>query len=195
MIELPPGLDIVDFFQFDGNPPADVQESSAESRELTLAGFRDRYLATHRDSLVERTIEGIELHFKHLVAVLGEHFPIRQLKLADLQGYVDRRSKAKGTSGKRLSPATIRKEIVTLRTAWNWAEKMLMVAGRFPYHGLRYARSDEKPPFQTVEEIKRRIKAGGITTATAGSIEVTAKEIIVHLSKRAHNLRPRESRR
>ena len=51
-------------------------------------------------------------------------------------------------SGRRLSPATIKKEIVTLRTAWNWAEKMGMVTGRFPYHGLRYAKIDEKPPFR-----------------------------------------------
>ncbi len=67
--------------------------------------------------------------------------------------------------GKRLSAATIKKEIVTLRTAWNWAEKMTLVAGRFPYHGLRYPKSDEKPPFQTIEEIKRRIAAGGLTAA------------------------------
>ena len=75
LIELPPGVDIVEFVQFDGKPPADVQEVSAQSREITLAGFRDRYLATHRDSLEERTIEGIGLHFKHLTAALGEAFP------------------------------------------------------------------------------------------------------------------------
>ena len=165
LIELPPDVDIVEFVQFDGKPPADLQEVSAESRELTLAGFRDRYLATHSDSLEDRTIEGIGLHFKHLVAALGERFPIRELKLADLQGYVDRRAKAKGMSGKRLSPATIKKELVTLRTAWNWAEKMGIVTGRFPYHGLRYPKSSEKPPFRTIDEIERRLKAGGITTA------------------------------
>src|SRR5271166_1418610 len=128
LIELPPDVDIVEFVQFDGKPPADLQEVSADSRELTLAGFRDRYMATHRDSLEDRTIEGIGLHFKHLVAAIGERFPIRELKLADLQGYVDRRAKAKGMSGRRLSSATIKKELVTLRTAWNWAEKMGMVA-------------------------------------------------------------------
>ena len=165
LIELPPGIDIVEFVQFDGKPPADLQEVSAESRELTLAGFRDRYLATHSESLEDRTIEGIGLHFKHLTAALGERFPIRELKLADLQGYVDRRAKAKGMSGRRLSSATIKKELVTLRTAWNWAEKMGMVAGRFPYHGLRYPKSSEKPPFQTIDEIERRLKAGGITAA------------------------------
>ncbi len=102
LIELPPGVDIVEFVHSDGEPPADVQESSAESREMTLTGLRDRYLATHRDSLEDRTIEGIGLHFKHLTAALGDGFPIRELKLADLQGYVDRRAKAKGMSGKRL---------------------------------------------------------------------------------------------
>jgi integrase len=165
LIELPPGIDIVEFVQFDGKPPADVQEAPAESRELTLADFRDRYLATPTDSLEDRTIEGIGLHFKHLTAALGERFRIRELKLADLQGYVDRRTKAKGTSGKRLSAATIRKELVTLRTAWNWAEKMGMVTGRFPYHGLRYPKTSEKPPFQTINEIERRLKACGMTAA------------------------------
>lgn len=150
LIELPPGIDIVDFLQHDGRPPADVQAVPAEMRQLTLADFRDRYLTTHRDSLEERTIEGIELHFKHLATALGERFPIRELKLSDLQDYVDRRAKAKGMGGKRLSAATIKKEIVTLRTAWNWAEKMTLVAGRFPYHGLRYPKSDEKPPFATI---------------------------------------------
>jgi hypothetical protein len=90
LVEVPPGIDVVEFVQFDGNPPANLSEVAAASRDLTLAGFRDRYLATHRDSLEDRTIEGIQLHFKHLVAALGEQFPVRELTLADLQGYVDR---------------------------------------------------------------------------------------------------------
>ena len=149
LIEVPPGLSVVEFVQFDGKPPADLRAVPAESRQLTLADFRDRYMATHRDSLEDRTIEGIELHFKHLITALGGQFPIRELKLPDLQGYVDRRAKAKGMGGKRLS-AAIKKEIVTLRTAWNWAEKMTLVAGRFPYHGLRYPKSDEKRDYSKV---------------------------------------------
>src|SRR5699024_5712329 len=83
-------------------------------------------------------------------------FPIRDLSLADLQKYVDKRSKAKGRSGP-LNPATIKKEIVTLRTAWNWGVRMKIVSGRYPYDGLRYPKSDEKPPFQTRAEIERQI--------------------------------------
>jgi len=166
LIELPPGVGIVEFVQHDGKPP-NRPEAQTSTRVLTLAEFRDRYLETHRASLEPRTIEGIELHFKHLLAALGEGFPIHELKLADLQGYVDRRAKARGMGGKRLSAATMRKEVVTLRTAWNWGAKMGLVAGRFPYDGLRYPKTEEKPPFQTVEEIERQIAAGGLTPGQA----------------------------
>jgi hypothetical protein len=116
LLQLPPDTDIVTFVSFDGKPPHETAERDA----LSLAGLRDRYLETHRNGFLEQsTLDGIELHFKHLVGTLGERFPIQQLSMADLQGHVDRRRKKKGMRGK-LSPATIRKEIVTLRTAWNW---------------------------------------------------------------------------
>jgi hypothetical protein len=41
-IYLPLGIDVVESVQFDDKPPADLQVVSAESRELTFAGFRDR---------------------------------------------------------------------------------------------------------------------------------------------------------
>ena len=159
LLHLPPGMDIVAFVEFDGNPPI----RPTEGEFLTLAGLRDRYLETHRNgSLEQSTLEGIQLHFKHIIATLGERFPVPDLSLADLQKHVDRRAKKKGLRGK-LSPATIRKEVVTLRTAWNWACHMKLLTGGFPYHGLRYPRFQEKPPFQTWEEIERRIKGGGLS--------------------------------
>jgi integrase len=164
LIELPPGVDIREFVQRDGKP-GPMPGTPASATLLTLAEFRDSYLTANRDSQERRSIEGIESHFKHLLTALGERFPIRELKLADLQGYINRRAKAKGMYGRRLSPATIKKEIVTLRTAWNWAAKMGLVVGRFPNDGLRYPKLDEKPPFMTREEIERRIAAGGLTEA------------------------------
>lgn len=151
---LPPGVDVVDFLLRDGKP---VAKDGAVATPVTLGGLRDRYLETHGNgTLEERTLDGIRLHFRHLATALGEAFPIGELALADLQGYVDRRAKARGTRGK-LSPATIRKEIVTLRTAWNWGVRMGLVAGRFPNGGLRYPKRDAKPPFQTRPEIERQV--------------------------------------
>jgi hypothetical protein len=95
LIELPAGFDIVEFVQRDGKP-GPKPGATSRGTALTLADFRDRYLATNRDSRERRSIEGIELHFKHRLAALGERFPIGELKLADLQGYIDRRAKARG---------------------------------------------------------------------------------------------------
>jgi integrase len=162
LIVLPPGVGIVDFVRYDGRTPTPPTGNENVAKDLTLSTFRDAYLDTHRPSLEPRTIEGIELHFKHLLRTLGERFPIREMKLADLQGYVDARAKARGMHGRRLSSATIRKEIVSLRTAWNWAAKMGLVSGRFPNDGLRFPKVNEKPPFMTREEIERRIAAGGL---------------------------------
>jgi integrase len=149
----------VTFLEFDGNPPenVDLRES------LSLGGLRDRYLTTHGNgSLEPSTIDGMKVHFKQLVQTLGEKFPIEDLSLADLQRHADRRANMKGHKG-RLSPATIRKEIVTLRTSWNWASHMGLVEGRFPSKGLSYPKSEEKPPFQTWDEIERQITAGRLT--------------------------------
>ncbi|CAN5911964.1 hypothetical protein BH23PLA1_BH23PLA1_39750 [soil metagenome] len=162
IVRLPAGMDVVAFMRHDGRPP----EAEAPARDgMTLGRLRDQYLEVHEHSLEESTLEGIRLHFRHLVATLGERFPIDGLTSADLQGHVDRRAVAKGTRGRRLSPATIRKEIVTLRTAWNWAVGTERLAGRFPAKGLRYPKADEKPPFQSREEIERRIGGGGLKPA------------------------------
>jgi integrase len=165
LIQLPPGIGIVEFMQRDGKWRPETSVTSNGPTELSLVNLRDQYLATNRSSQEPRSIEGIELHFKHLVGALGERFPMRALSLADLQGYVDGRASAKGKYGSRLSAATIKKEIVTLRTAWNWAARMGLVAGRFPNEGLRYPKLDEKPPFMTRAEIERQIAVGGLSEA------------------------------
>lgn len=58
------------------------------------------------------------------------------------------------------SSATIKKEIVSLRTAWNWARRHLGLREEFPGAGLDYAKTEESLPFMTWEEAERRIAAG-----------------------------------
>lgn len=58
------------------------------------------------------------------------------------------------------SPATIKKEVVSLRTAWNWARRHLDMAEEFPGSDLDYAKTEEALPFMTWAEAERRISAG-----------------------------------
>jgi integrase len=158
LLSIPPGMDIVTFIQFDGKPPPD---SPATRDECTLAYLRDSYLDKHSNGTLEQTtLDGIGQHFRHWGDTLGERFPVSSLGLSDLQRHVDRRARMKGIRG-RISPATIKKEIVTLRTAWNWGVQFGLVTGRFPNRGLRYPKSEEKFPFMTWQEIERQIAAGG----------------------------------
>lgn len=58
------------------------------------------------------------------------------------------------------SAATIRKEIVSLRTAWNWGRGHLGLGPEFPGSRLAFAKTEEKMPFVTWDEAERRIAAG-----------------------------------
>ena len=91
-----------------------------------------------------------------------------------LQDYVNRRAKesshyfALGKPNKKnverarrgVSATTIRKEVVTLGSAWRWAVSTNLLSGSYPSQGLRYPKTDEKPPFQTWEEIEQQIETG-----------------------------------
>lgn len=187
LVRLPVGCDIVTFVQHDGRPP----ERPAEVRELTLAGLRDAYFKSQAGKLEETTLDGIRLHFGHLVRLLRPDRVVAELTRADLQEYADRRAKewidpnvyrrkrrdkdaAKKPRKNRKPPppksedrpkrhpsaATIRKEIVSLRTAWNWARSHFGLKEEFPGRDLDYAKTEESLPFMTWEEAGRRVKTG-----------------------------------
>ena len=160
LIDLPPGVEIVDFVRYDGKPPASLVNSGSAAlptKTGTLAVLRDRFLTTHAGAHEAGTLGTARTHFKHIAATLGDHFPLAELTLPDLQRHVDRRA-AKG-----IAPVTIRKEIDGLRAAWNWGKRTGLVALEWPGRGLVYRKTKEKPPFQTRAEITRQIARGGLT--------------------------------
>jgi integrase len=160
LLDVPPGMDIVDFMVCDGKPRG--ESSPPPPKEITFKELADSYVLTHSNGTVEvSSLETCKLHIKHFAATLGESFPINALTLADLQRHVDRRASCKGPSGDPISPTTIRKEVATLSGVWNWASRMGRVTGLFPVAGLRYPKLQEQPPFMTWAEIERALAAGG----------------------------------
>jgi integrase len=105
------------------------------------------------------------MHLRHVVTTLGAAFPIQALTQAHLQQHIDRRARQKGRRGQPMSPVTLRKELASLRGCWNWGVEAGLVSGRFPNRGLKYPKTDEKPPFQTRAEIERQLARGGLTEA------------------------------
>jgi integrase len=155
LIELPPGVDITDFLQHDGKPPDSA--AAAPLGNTALVTLRDRFLAIHAGAHEKNTLYTARIHFNHLIATLGDKFPLPELAQADLQRHVDRRA------GEGIAPVTIKKEINGFRAAWNWGRRTGLVSREWPGKGLVYQKTKEKPPFQTQAEIRRKIARGGLT--------------------------------
>ena len=184
LIALPDGTDIVTFVEHDGHPPiAGPTLPDSPRQVVTLGQLKDRYLSTYANGTIEaNSLDTCKLHLNHFVRALGEGFPIGDLSLAKAQEYVSNRAKAK------ISPVTIRKEIATLRAAWNWGGPMGLTEGPFPSKGLRYPKSDEKPPFMTLKEIERQIAAGGNKETLWEALYLEARdvtELLAHVKKQA----------
>jgi hypothetical protein len=155
LIELPPGCGIVEFIRHDGNAPPQTEHLPVET-VMYLDKLRDRYLATYAHANENSTLKTACTHFRHLIATLGPRFPVADLKPLDLQRHVNRRALG------AISPVTIRKEIATLGTAWNWAATTGIIKGAYPSRGVVFPRAEEKPPSQTMKEIERQIRRGGL---------------------------------
>jgi integrase len=126
----------------------------------SLKQFRNAFFdSIPAGSLEESTLAGMRIHLDHLRRVLGASFSLLAVSLEDLQRYVDSWAADTGIRGKPLSPATIKKELTTLRSLWNWARNAGHVNRAFPSRGLRYPKASDKPPFQTWGEINRKIEA------------------------------------
>lgn len=184
LVTVPPGCSVEDFMFHKGKPPV----KAADRQELTLSELREAYLASQEKKLEQTTLDGIRLHFSHLERILGR-VVVQDITRPDLQNYVDIRSaewidpnvyrrarkekqykrkfknprpmKVEQNKPKRHpSPATIKKETVSLRTAWNWARRQLGLKEEFPGAKLDYAKIEEGLPFMTWDEAERRISAG-----------------------------------
>jgi integrase len=155
-LTLPAGIDIVHFMQQDGNPTKVAPTlPEAPRKGVTLIHLRDRWIETYANGTIEASsLKTCRIHFNHFCNFLGEAFPLNELKHSVLQDYVNKRSAKVGTT-------TIRKEIATLRGAWNWGLLNQLTEGNFPNRGLRYPKSVDKPVFMTFDEATRQIAAGG----------------------------------
>lgn len=153
LLTVPPGVEVTEFLMNDGKAPS-REAPAAAPKNFTLGQLRERYLASKAGAKEKTTLLTDRIQLGHLVATLGEKFPLRELTAADLQRHVDRRKAVKTRSG-TIKAATIKKEVEGVRAAWNWAVDMGYLAGPFPSKGLSYPKTDEPPPFMTRAEIEK----------------------------------------
>ncbi|WP_197442752.1 tyrosine-type recombinase/integrase [Lignipirellula cremea] len=143
-VALPDDADVISFLLTDGKLEQPVQVNQKSVAEV----FED-YLASLPDGgLEENTLRTIKIHQNHLVRHLGKT-PIKAI--SNLQEYVNARQKDKWRRTKGVGRETIKKELATLSTVWNWARDRGYVTAAFPKK-VKLPKAAEKAPFQSWSE-------------------------------------------
>jgi integrase len=141
--------------------PQLVSNSFQESaKPPTLKHVLDTYAAELTPGSKEaNSIETEAVHRRRIVKVFGEGLPFVSLSVNLIQKYVDKRAHD------GVGPETIRKELATLRMIWGWAYKREYIAAPVAWKikDLTFPKAAERPPFQTWEQITRRIERGALT--------------------------------
>ena len=192
--EIPPpaaDADVVDYLLAGGKA---VEAPATMQAPLTAKELIERYVKAHENGALEKnSLATIRLHHKHVLEFLGDRFVLRELNGQKLQEYLDKRARRRGVRTRRLSPATLKKEIASLRVAWNWASRAGLLEGNFPGRGLTFPKTDEKEPFATREEIERRIARGGLDTPQIAALweclfltKPEVAEFLAYVSKNAY---------
>jgi site-specific recombinase XerD len=150
-LAIPDGVDVATFVVSDGRltQPVSVQQK-LHLEEL----FRRYHESLPNGAMEENSLYTVNIHLNHCLKVFGRRCDVSQLTNADLQRYVRQRSKEKGRSDRPVSATTIKKELTSFSGVWTWAKQTGIVDGPFPNKGIRYPKTDEKPPFQTWSEIE-----------------------------------------
>ena len=158
-LEIPDDADLITFLLSDGK----LNQKVKVPKRTKIGKLYKQYLDNlPEDSIEENSLCTAAIHMQHIAKNLPANLELRDLKTEDLQSYINSRSTQSGRFGRRVSATTIKKELATFSSIWNWAKSQDYVSISLPTYGLKYPKLDEKPPFRTREEIELEIELGDI---------------------------------
>lgn len=149
---VPDDADLWQFILSDGKLS---QKPTAPTRPVTLADLMDAYFAGQVGQKEQNTLVTEGIHRGHFERLLGGDKPLRGFTAADIQGYIRDRAR------EEVRPATIKKEVATLRMLLYRAEKLVGCKPdkdvREMFRALDFPKGKEQPQFMTWGEIEARI--------------------------------------
>lgn len=165
-ISIPRDADAITFLLTDGKK----NHQARPEKIRTLGELFDGYLhSLPAGSKEATTLDGEAIHRKHLARILKKRCPLKSINQSLLQEYVHTRLQDT-FRGEPIKPATIKKEMTTLRLMWNWGVGEGFLQTALPTRRLNYPLVDEKPPFMTWREIETMIEMQGLDEKAAKKV-------------------------
>ncbi len=170
-----------------------TEMATASAPGKTLKEVTDLYFQDLPDGAkADNSLYTERIHVAHLLRLLRESTELRKVGVPELQAYVKTRGREVGLRGKRVQPETIRKELATFRQVWHYAKARQWVSGQLLLKEVRLPKAAEKPPFQTWDEIERKIRRGGLNEEEVVELwdclflrEEEVAKLLEHVEKRA----------
>ncbi len=168
-------------------------QSPSISKSPTFSEACEIYFGSFlRSSIEEESFKMLQTHKRNLIRHIGSK-PIRKVGRSTAQTFINKRSEESGIRGNSVAAVTIRKEITTLKSILKWAKGEGFSDAAIDFSSLRYPKSKEKPPFQTLQEIKQKIAQHGLTGPERDELWdclfLNVQEIdrlLAHVKKNAH---------
>lgn len=158
VLEMPQHVDPTVFLLSNGRRANDEPLPDHFSLDELFTKYQ-RSLPTHAKEA--STLETEEIHIRHFRKHLPVRKPATSITTDDVQTYVNQQLKRK-RNGRPISPETVKRQMDTLRSIYNWATKQELFNKLAPTTGLVYPKRDERQPFRTRTEIERIIDRGGL---------------------------------
>jgi integrase len=159
-LQIPPNADPAAFILSDGKSNGKPTAPAIRTLQDLFTLYTEK-LPTGTKEV--STLAGEAIHRKHLLRHLKGSSVVSSMTAGDMQAYVEKRLQDKWR-GEAIRPDTIKKELTTFRLTWRWAVDQGYLNGLAPLKGVKLPKRDQKPPFMTLDEIRRIIARGGLTT-------------------------------
>jgi integrase len=161
-LTIPDGADVGTFLLTDGKldkKPVHVAAPPALTIGELFAHYQT-HLTPGAKEANTRKCEGV--HIRHLARLLGGKTAVEKIGTAQVQEYVDRRAAEKYRS-KPIKPQTVRKEVATLITVWNWAHRRDRAPAPCSTKGVTFPKGGERERFRTYDEVAEIVARGGLS--------------------------------
>ena len=133
------------------------------TKRISIGEFFEQYQANRPPGKEDNTTYTENIHIEHILRLLGKKTALAKIP-EKLQEYVTLRSQEKSRSGDPISHVTVKKELGSLTSIWNkWGLQQKIVTVPLTLRNIGYPKKKERPPFQTWEQIERRIARGNLS--------------------------------